>query len=535
MPHSPRPPATAAALPAATVSPGARATHTSDRRAGALALLAAAALAGCSAGTGTPAAHNGDSRSEGERHYGRIAFHSCTLANPYSPNSIDAQCARFEVRENRALPQSRRIALNIAWLPATQEGSAAADPVFFLAGGPGQAATEVWPQLDAAFAEVRRNRHVVLIDQRGTGGSNPLICRNSQGRSAMMERENDSLSQAVKFAGQCARGLNADPRYYTTTDAVADLDAVRAALGVERIDLVGVSYGTRVAQQYAGRHPQQVRTLLLDGVIPNDIALGADTARNLDAALVQQFDRCRRDQACRERFGDDPREQLRKLMARVKAAPVQVDYRDPETGETLRDKVTPDTIAGLTRMFAYTPQAASVLPLVLNEADNGRYAPLMSLAKMLQTQFGDALAYGMQLSVVCAEDIDLMPPNPDDADTLLGGETGRVLAGQCRIWPTGQRPADFHAPLKSAAPALLLSGEFDPVTPARYGEQVLKGLSQGRHLVLRGQGHGNFAVGCMPKLMARFIESADARQLDAKCLDSLNYVPPFVSFNGWQP
>ena len=496
------------------------------------ALAAALLLAGCGQG---PAAEDPAQAGAGQRLYGRIAFRPCTLASPFAADSIAAQCARYAVPENPALPKGRQVQLNIAWLPATNESDIAADPVFFLAGGPGQAATEVWPMMDSAFREVRKHRHVVLIDQRGTGESNPLICRNAKGESAVMEDDNGGVEAAVKFAGDCAAKLQADPRYYTTSDAVRDLDSVRAALGAVKIDVVGGSYGTRVAQQYALRYPQHTRAVVIDGVVPNELVLGSEHARNLDASLALQFEQCRKTPACRQRFGDDPREQLRKLMARLKERPVEVEYRDPTTGELKRDKATAGAVAGLTRMFAYAPQAASLLPLVLNEADQGRYAPLMSLAQMIQGQVSEQIMHGMQLSVICAEDADLLKEDPADADTVMGGDLSTVLVAQCKAWPTGKRPADFHAPFKSSLPTLLLSGEFDPVTPPRYGEQVLKGLPNGRHLVLRGQGHGSFASGCMPKLMGQFLESADAKQLDAKCLDSLGYVPPFVSFNGWEP
>ena len=142
---------------------------------------------------------------------------------------------------------------------------------------------------------------------------------------------------------------------------------------------------------------------------------------------------------------------------------------------------------------------------------------------------------GMQLSVVCSEDHGSMVARADDAGTVLGTGMAESMAAACKAWPKAQVPADFNQALATDVPALLLSGEFDPVTPPRYGEEVVKSLPNGRHLVLRGQGHNVIAVGCMPKLFAQFLESADAKALDAKCLDSLVYTPPFTSFNGWEP
>ncbi|UJB19049.1 MULTISPECIES: alpha/beta hydrolase [Lysobacter] len=503
---------------------------------GLAAAFAVLALAGCSNG-GTPAAASGGAGKTAavKRHYGRIVFDPCTLSSAYAAGTIAAQCATFKVPENHAAPNGRTIDLHIAWLPPTDESAVDDDPVFFLAGGPGQAATESWPLVDGAFREVRKHRSIVLVDQRGTGRSTPLTCRDAAGDSDGGQSEQAMLDHSVAAVERCAKSLKVDARYFTTTDAIADLDLVRTAIGAAKIDLVGVSYGTRVAQQYAGRYPQHTRAVVLDGVAPNELVLGSEHARNLDSALAAQFKLCQQTPACRARFGGEPREQLRRLMARLQAAPVEVDYRDPSTGEQLREKVTSGHVAMLTRMFSYAPEAASLLPLMLNEADQGRYAPLMSLSKMLGNQLSEELNYGMQLSVTCAEDADLFVADPADADTVLGDAMTKVLQAQCKVWPTGQRPKDFHAPFASPLPVLLLSGELDPVTPPRYGEQVLKHLPNGRHLILRGQGHGALRIGCTPKLLGQFIETANAKQLDARCLDALGYVPPFVSFNGWEP
>jgi pimeloyl-ACP methyl ester carboxylesterase len=497
-------------------------------------LLSAALAAALLTTACDPAADGAADHGTAQRKYGAIAFEPCSLTSPVSTESIEAQCARYTVAEDPAQPQGRKIALNIAWLPATDESATDADPVFFLAGGPGQAATEVWPQIDRAFREVRKHRNVILIDQRGTGNSNPLVCRDSEGRSAVVDAAEPETDTAA-FAQRCLAQLDADPRFYSTTDAVRDLENVRAALGVEQINLVGGSYGTRVAQQYALRHPDHVRTMVLDGVVPNTLVLGSEHARNLDESLALQFARCQQIPACRERFGDDVRGQLRTLMARLAGQPVEVEFRDPTTGALQRETLTSDTVAGLTRMFAYAPHAAALLPLVLNEASQGRYQPLMALAHMIQNQVTEQIMHGMQLSVLCAEDAGELRENPADEDTVLGNGLATLAVEQCKVWPKGARPADFRTPLKSDIPTLLLSGEFDPVTPPRYGEQVLAGLSNGRHLVLKGQGHITAGVGCMPKLLGQFLESADAKALDVKCLDSVDYVPPFTGFNGWEP
>jgi len=470
------------------------------------------------------------------RQFGRIGFRPCSLSSPMAQQALDAQCARLAVAENPAAPQGRKVSLNIAWLPSTGKGEAAADPVFFLAGGPGQAAVQLAGTVSPALREVLKQRSVVFIDQRGTGQSNPLDCRDAAGKP--LQLADDATAEAIPgFAARCAQGLagKADPRFYTTTQAVADLDAVRAALGVAQVDLIGVSYGTRVAQQYAATHPQHTRALVLDGVAPNDLVVGGEFARTFERALSLQVEHCRRLPQCRQRYPHDLRAQLRTLKTRLAAAPAQVDYRDPATGESTTGTLTADTVVGLSHLFSYMPQMAALLPVVLDEADHGRYAPLMALAQMMEREVGGQVTRGRQWSVVCAEDADRFRADPADADTVLGDTMGKAFFAACKSWPTGTRPAGFTAPLKSDVPALLLSGEFDPVTPPEYAERVLKGLRNGRHIVLRGQGHNVMGTGCLPKLVGQFIETADARALDTGCTASIGYVPPFTTFNGREP
>jgi pimeloyl-ACP methyl ester carboxylesterase len=186
-------------------------------------------------------------------------------------------------------------------------------------------------------------------------------------------------------------------------------------------------------------------------------------------------------------------------------------------------------------MYAYAPLAAAILPLQLKEASEGRYEGLMALAKMLGSSVSEQMMYGMQLSVICTEDADGLRGDEAMSNSLLGNMLVDTIKAQCEVWPQGVRPADFHKPLATKVPALLLSGELDPVTPPAYADSVAKTLPNGRALVLRGQGHNVIGAGCMPKLFARFIDTADAKALDASCLDSLSYTPPFTSFNGWDP
>ena len=463
---------------------------------------------------------------------GRIPFAPCSLTASMSKDSLEAQCASFEVPEDHAKPAGRKIRLNIAWLQATSNGEKKPDPIFFLAGGPGQSAVETFPSLDPVFKDLRKQRDVILVDQRGTGKSNLLSCQSPEDQDSGEPSPEAMQAQATACVAELSK--KADLRHYTTTDAIADLDTVRQAIGAAQINLVGVSYGTRVAQQYAMRYPQATRSIVLDSVVPNTLGLGNIFARNLDDALTLQFGLCSKDPACKTKLGD-PRVELDKLLATLRAQPVTVQYRDATSGETKQGVLRAETVAGLVRMYAYMPLAAGLLPKLIHEANAGHYAGLMALVQMLYGEVKDAMAMGMQLSVVCSEDADSMVARAEDANTVLGNLMPQGMAAMCKIWPKGKMPADFHKALATRVPALVLEGEFDPVTPPRYGEEVVKTLPNGRLFVLKGQGHNVIGAGCMPKLFTQFIEKADAKALDGSCLDKLGYAYPFTSFNGAEP
>jgi len=161
----------------------------------------------------------------------------------------------------------------------------------------------------------------------------------------------------------------------------------------------------------------------------------------------------------------------------------------------------------------------------------GNTIPMSAVIQQLQ----NCMTPGMALSVVCSEDVDLAQERPEDAALILGGKLIGAMRAQCEAWPKGRRPDDFHTPLKSDLPVLLLSGEYDPVTPPRYGDAVLKGLSRGRHLVALGQGHNVIGRGCMPRLVKRFVEKLETDKLDAGCIADLGPAPFFLGYNGAAP
>lgn len=508
----------------------ARKRHVADSEAGATGIPAAASTE-VSRPVGKPA-------PPATLKMGRLTLTACELKRPHSAATLAAFCTKFPVPENRADPESRTIDLKLAILKSDSTVPAR-DLVVYLAGGPGQSAIQTYPDLAPAFAPLLKHHDVLLLDQRGTGDSHPLKCPALE---KLLKDQADAaqpgVEQRAQWVGECAQEVekSADPRYYATSDAVADLEAVRAALGAPRLDLVGVSYGTRMAQHYAAAHPDAVRSIVLDGVVPNSLVLGETFATGLQQSLKLQAQDCDEAAACKQAFGDWYAT-LHQLYVKLRAGqPQQVTFEDPYSYQPVTRALTADTLAGVVRLFSYSEVTAALLPLAVNEAARGNYAPLMGQAQLLSGDLSGSIESGMQMSVICTEDAPLLTPRPQDEGLLLGDELIKAFIAECKAWPHNPMPQGFHTPFKSSIPTLLISGERDPVTPPAFAGEVLKGLSNGRSLVVRGLGHAEaINVGCMPKLVDTFIADLQPEKLQAQCLDRIRPIPAFVNFNGAAP
>ncbi|MBN8481276.1 MAG: alpha/beta fold hydrolase [Xanthomonadales bacterium] len=465
--------------------------------------------------------------------FGTLDFTACELSQKRSAATTAAFCAPFEVPEDRANPDARRIALKLALIRSTE--AADDDFIVFLAGGPGQSAVNAWPQVAASLEPSRKRRHVLLLDQRGTGASNPLECKSADPVDEAAEYDPTSVTARAR---ECLDSLKdkADPRFYTTTEAVADLEALRQALGAPKFDLVGVSYGTRVAQQYLKRHPEGVRSIVLDSPVPNELALTADFAGNLDAALKAQFAGCQADAACAKAY-PDPFADLLRLRDELRATPRTVSFADPVTFERHERRLDGYGIAGLVRLYAYAPETAALIPLTVKQGLAGNFAPMMGQIDLMLQGVDELIGNGMQFSVMCGEDFDRLPAETGaaNADSVLGSALVDAVRAQCAVWPRGTRPADFNEPARGDVPVLVLSGQLDPVTPPRYGEQIVRTLANAKLVVARGQGHSIMGRGCLPKVVGSFMDKLEPATLDTECVAQLGPVPHFLDFNGASP
>ncbi len=466
-----------------------------------------------------------------------IGLEPCHLGAPGTSLRVAAQCGQLTVPENPDEPDGRHIDLNLAVVPALNR-KPAPDPLFVLVGGPGQAATEVYALLHDAFSGINRDRDIVLVDQRGTGGSNPLRCPADDDPATGLGAIADE--QVLRQVTECRDALSAaaDLTQYTTPIAMDDLDRVRAALGYEQINLYGVSYGTRAALTYLRRHPDRVRSLVLDGVAPPDLPLGRDIARDAQRALDLIFARCADDGACHLAF-PSLEQDFRDLGQRLTQAPVDVALDHPVTGAPTELALGDVAFGQSVRLLSYAPETVALLPLLIRSAaEGGDYARFAALALMTFDQLEGSIAGGMSNSVVCSEDAPFFSAEEGQAasdGTYLGPKPARLLRLGCEVWPRAEIPNDQRQPVASDVPVLLLSGEADPVTPPANAEHAAASLPNSRHLVAPGQGHGVVARGCLPRVVADFIDSGTAEGLDAACVDELAAAPFFVDFTGTTP
>ncbi len=459
-----------------------------------------------------------------------------------------ALCGTLQRALDPQRPQGVQITIHYAVLPALARHKAA-DPVFFFAGGPGQSAMALAGPLAARFGRWGQRRDLVFVDQRGTGRSAPLRCADDDERSGLQPLAVALADTPQRLARlqTCRQALQTLPygdlRYFTTTLAVADIDAVRQALGAAQINAFGVSYGTRAVLEYLRQFPTRVRRAVLDGVAPPDMQLANAAGRDNQAALDALLDSCSSLPACQARH-PALRAQWQALLASL---PRTVALPHPLTGRLETVLLQRDTLLGLVRAPLYAPALAAALPVAIEAAADGRWAPLLALASSLGGGAAGGIASGLHFSVVCAED---MPPTAVSVSTGsastggastntppsndFGDSFANLYTQACANWPRAVVPAAFYRVPAAAAPVWLLSGGLDPVTPPRHGQHVAQALGVlARHTVAPNAGHGVSALACVRDALGRFITAeadSDALAVPATVADCAAALPRPLAF-----
>lgn len=437
---------------------------------------------------------------------------------------VEVRCGSLDVLENRASRTGRRITLPIVVLPS-RRATAAPDPVFFIAGGPGQSATALAPMLWRSSH--RDEREIVLVDQRGTGGAPVLHC-DAPGSDDDLQGYFEPMFRAPLYAA-CARTLGsmADLRHYSTYDAADDLEDVRAALGYERINLVGASYGTRLSLAYMRRHPTRVRAAILSGLVPTSFRNPLHHARSAQDALDSLLAACERDAPCRRAY-PRLRAQLDEVVRRLDRAPAEAVVWHPVTRAPARVRLSRSAFGEALRVMMYSTDRITSIPLLIDRAHRGDLTPFAAIALESSRNLRRDLRFGVLMSVVCAEDVPRIRESEiarETRGTLIGDERVRTQMAACASWPKAELSRDHGVPAESRVPTLLISGTLDPVTPPRWGAEAARHLPNAVHLVVPG-GHTPQSP-CLDAIARRVLERASAQGLDTSCVRGMT-LPPFA-------
>ncbi|MGK7296202.1 MAG: alpha/beta hydrolase [Candidatus Wenzhouxiangella sp. M2_3B_020] len=454
----------------------------------------------------------------------------CELSAAAGRISVSALCGTLEVPEDRDEPDGRQ--LELAWaVVEAPTGNPEPDPVFFLAGGPGQSARDTAPIISRYLDDVNNGRDLIFLDQRGTGGSNALDCDFGD-ETFLTEPDLDEIDALLR---DCHESLDADVRHYTTIDAVEDLDALRRHLGYERVNLVGGSYGTRVAQVYLKRFPDVVRSVVIDGVVPMRLALGAEHAVMLDRAIDKLLAACTSGAKCSERFPDLD-EAFAELKRTYDESPRTIQVTDPRTGVAEELEFSKAVLGSSLRFLAYSPVTQMMIPYLIHEAAaTDSPERLAAQALMTSSQMSEQIAIGLNFAVGCAEDWPYWPDETNSEGTLLGDSFTELYARVCEWWPADPVGPDYHDPFTSRVPVLILSGELDPVTPPVYGDQAAEQFPNSTHIVAEGRGHITLTNSCIASIANRFIAEASVVDLDTECTERIGPEPFFLDLLGPAP
>jgi len=457
----------------------------------------------------------------------RIALKPCRLEG-LAPQ---AQCGTYEVFEDRVAKSGRKLSLRVVVVPALA-AQPQPDPLVLLAGGPGQAATQLASILPTV-ERIRRHRDILLVDQRGTGDSNPLECDPDEEESLAAAFDD---SQFLPLMKKCREGWDADVRQYTTPVAMDDLDEVRAALGYEKLNLWGISYGTRAALVYMRQHPERVRTAILDGVAPMSMYLPLYMPRDGQRAVDLLLAHCEQDAACAKAY-PELRVRTEALLSKLET-PRSVRVAHPLTGKLEEVVLSRRAFLGVLRSQLYSANSASLVPLMLDQASRDDWGAFTAVAVSLFNNTRRGMSPGLLYAVLCAEDAPFFDGTKVEAEakgTWFGADVGLQALSVCQDWPRATLPAGYREPVVSDVPTLLLSGELDPVTPPSWAEDARRTLSRSLHVVVPGVGHNTLGADCALSLMQQLVASGAVEGLKPACGANLTRPPVFTSFAGPVP
>lgn len=463
--------------------------------------------------------------------HAKLDFKRCQINQ--GAREITAQCATLLRPEDPSQPDGKTIELFVTKL-ASRASKPAADALTLIQGGPGGSSVEMLVGYAQLINGILGERDIIVIDQRGTGRSKPLNCATPANGALFEEFDQKELMRAAQ---ECADQLNANPRFYTSSIAVQDLETLRKVAGYKQLTIYGASYGTRVALHYLRRYPAHTRALILDGVVDVGLNLaGAEIAHRSQDAFNNIATRCAESDTCRTQFGDIDKK-FKDLRRRLKNGAITIDMPHPVNGTLSKRQVSEQDLLTTVRLLPYSTEGAAILPMIIAKAHAQNYLPLVAQSVMIGDSLRDGFATGMSNSVLCSEDA----PFVTDEDlrgvenTYFGSSMVDAIRATCDVWPQGVIDSDFRKPFTSDKPVLILSGATDPITPPANGQRAHSMFSNALHLVVPAHGHGVLARGCIKQLFREFVEQTSLSGTDTSCVEREQPAPFFADFTGPNP
>ncbi len=429
----------------------------------------------------------------------------------------------YAVFEDREANSGRMIKLDLMILHATGPDPKP-DPLFYLAGGPGQANVGVYRGYLESW--IRQERDIVFVNVRGTGGDNDLQCELHGGDDNIQGYLENPFD--VEEFRMCLEELKKkfDLTKYSTPIAMDDLNDVREALGYDKINLMGTSGGTRSILVYMRSHPETVRSAILIGVVPlahrNPLYHPGGAQRAIDLL----FKECLNDSACNDAF-PNLEEEFWTVLERLEEGPVQVEIAHPVTEEMIGVRISLHAFTETIRSMMYSVRLGRRVPLYIHQAFLGDFRPITEMAVRLERGSQLGLSLGLLLCVTCSEDVARIRPEDVVRETkgsYRGDVRVRSQMAVCDIWPKAELPENYADPVKVDIPVLLFSGTMDPVTPPRWGEEAARHLPNGLHVVVPGA-HGVYGS-CTDSIMREFLTKGSTKGIDTTCVQTMT-LPPF--------
>ena len=450
-----------------------------------------------------------------------------------TPQLAAAKCGTFDVFENREKQSGRRISLHVVVIPS-KSAKPAADPLFYLVGGPGYGAASSYVSGgggEGPLSGFRETRDIVFVDYRGTGTSHPLVCPiyppNPTAADLLADRVETLDARVTACRDQLSK--DADLTQYTTPNIVDDLDDVRAAVGYNKINLYGTSYGSRVAMIYLRRHPEHLRAVILEAVEPPPSHTPLYAAKGAQYALDRVIKDCVADAACHAAF-PSPKGDLDAVLGALAQAPAKFQFAAGKD-QTISIELSLRAFTDRMIQLLYNPGISRMFPYIIHEAAKRDFAPFASAMNVLLGGDEDSFSRGMYLSVMCSEDVAWITDAAaarETSGTLIGTALIDSSRAACKAWPRTSVAEDYTRPVSSAVPVLLLAGDLDPVTPAFLAKDAAQHLSNSLLADNPFGGHGTKSRTCQIPLMEKFIEQGSAKGLDASCV-AASKRPPFIT------